>query len=200
MWRRFHEATGSQGRWVRVLHKEQVDSFVDQAVEISRKTYQWNLLGLGLRNPDELKEQLAFVADNGWLRSYLLLWNDVPCAFIIAFQYGSCCYLQEMGYDPRWRDYSVGKILHLKLIEDLFTYNRPDVYHLGEDGPHKQEFATEFCLHGRAFLFRPGAYGALVRAGDRACRALNRIISATLEHFELKGRLKRAIRQWSTVL
>jgi len=37
------------------------------------------------------------------------------------------------------------------------------------------------------------------REGDRACRVFNRIVSATLEHSGLKGRLKRAIRQWSTV-
>jgi hypothetical protein len=196
MWRKFLDATDGQGRWVRVVNTEEVDSFVDQAIEVSRKTYQWNLLGLGLGEPDNLKEKLSFVAGGGWLRSYLLLCKDVPCAFIVAFQYGARCYLQEMGYDPRWRAYSVGKILHLKLIEDLFTCNRPNVYDLGEYATHKQEFGTECSSQGQVFLFRPGAYGALVRAGDRACRVISQIVSGTLERCGLKGRLKRSIRKW----
>lgn len=198
MLRTFQDAVAGEDQPIRVERREEVDSFVDQAVAISRKTYQWSLLGLGLREPDDLKKYLSFLADRGWLRCYLLRSKDTPCAFIIGFQYGSRYYLDDMGYDPGWRDYSVGKVLQLKLIEDLFTYNRPEVYDLGEYGAHKDEFGTENYLQGKIFLFRRRAYTGLVRAGHRGCGAITQVSSTLLERFGWKSRLKKLIRMWSS--
>lgn len=198
MLRTFQDASAGEDRSIRVVHRQEVDSFVDQAVEISRKTYQWSLLGLGLREPGDLKKHLSFLADRGWLRCYLLLSKNTPCAFVIGFQYGSRYYLHDMGYDPGWRDFSVGKVLQLKLIEDLFAYNRPEVYDLGEYGAHKDEFGTENYFQGKVFLFRRRAYTGLVRTGHRGCGAITRIASTFLERFGWKSKLKKLIRTWSS--
>ena len=58
--RKFQDAAPGQTRSARVTSEEDVNSFVDHAVEISKKTYQWNLLGGGLRDPERLNGILVF--------------------------------------------------------------------------------------------------------------------------------------------
>lgn len=179
-------------RCVRYTNVDQVDELLDNAVAISQKTYQWNLLGLGLRG--DMRERFEFQARQGWLRSYLLFVNGAPVSFILGFQYGSHFFLDDMGYDPQWRDFSVGKILQLKVVEDLFAENRPEVYDLGEYGPHKEEFGTGSYPQGKMFLFRRGVYPGFVRTSHRISNGASTIASALLERFELKKRLKKLIR------
>ena len=176
---------------------DQVDAFIEQAVEISRKTYQWQLLGQGLRDAAKLRRHLLFLAEHGWLRSYLLVCKDKPCAFVTGFQYGSRYYLDDMGFDPEWRDYSVGTVLQVGIIEDLFQNNRPEVYDLGEFGIHKEEFATLSYLQGKVFLFRPGVYGSLVKTAHWLCNATTAGVSSVVDRFGLKKRLKKLIRMSS---
>jgi hypothetical protein len=194
----FQALAPEQESVVRYTRPEEVDTFVDRAIEISRKTYQWKLLGLGLRHPDSVRKHLSFLARNGWLRAYLLSSKDTPCAFVIGFQYGGRYYLDDMGYDPEWRQYSVGTILQLEVIKDLFLWNRPEVYDLGEYGSHKEEFATDNYLQGKVFLFRRGVYPGFVRAGHRSCSAMTRAASVLLERYGWKKRLKKIIRTFSS--
>jgi hypothetical protein len=196
--RKFHDVAPGEVRSARFTNVEDVDSFVDRAIEISKKTYQWNLLGGGLRSLEKLKRRFAFLARQGWFRSYILFCKDTPCAFVVGYQYGQRFYLDDMGYDPGWKDYSVGTVLQLAIIEDLGTYNRPHTYDLGEYGPHKEEFATDNYPQGKLFLFRPGAYTDVVKAGHWACNAATRTASSFLELFGWKQKLKKLVRLWSS--
>ena len=195
--RLFEEQAPGQVRSVRVTAPEEVESFLEQAVDISRKTYQWNLLGQGLRAP-VLKERLLFMARQGWLRAYLLKSRDIACAFVIGFQYEDRYYLDDMGYDPVWRDYSVGKLLQLYLIRDLFEYQTPQIYDMGEYGPHKEEFGNDSYLQGNLFLLSRRGYPRFICAGHRACATATAHASAIVERFGWKKRLKNLIRAWSS--
>lgn len=196
--RHFETQAMGEVRTIRITAPEEIEPFVTQAVEISRKTYQWNLLGLGLRSPDALKEHLDFMARQGWLRAYLLTSRGVACAFVIGFQYGGRFYLDDMGYDPAWRDHSVGTVLQLEIIRDLFEYHPAQTYDMGEYGPHKEEFGTDSYLQGSLFLFRRGLYPKLILAGHSACAAVTIHVSTIAERFGWKNRLKRIIRRWSS--
>ncbi len=198
--RLFEEQAPGEIELVRIKRPDEVSSFIEQAVEISRKTYQWKLLGLGLRSPEAINQYLTFMAHQGWLRAYLLKCKGSACAFVVGFQYRSHYYLNDMGYDPAWRDFSVGKILQLMLIEDLFKFDRPAVYDLGEYGAHKEEFGTESHLQGKLFLFRRRIYPGIVRAGHRAGAASTTAASALLDRFGWKKPLKKIVRMWSSRL
>src|ERR1017187_4520245 len=195
--RKFQDMAPGETRSTRFTAVEDVDSFVELALEISRKTYQWTLLGGGLRNPEKLKRHFALLARQGWFRSYILFCKDTPCAFVVGYQYGQRYYLDDMGYDPQWKDYSVGTVLQLGIIEDLTSFNRPNLYDLGEYGPHKEEFATDKYPQGKLFLFRRGDYTGIVKAGHRGCNAMTRQVSAFLVRFGWKQKLKKLIRNWS---
>lgn len=198
MIRLLQEAVPDGVQFVRITRPDEVDFYLRHAIALSRKTYQWNLLGLGLRLPELLRQRLEFQAANGWLRCYLLFCKEEPVSFIQGFQYAGRYYLDDMGYDPEWATYSAGKVLHLDVIEDLFRDNSPDIYDLGEYGPHKDEFASEQYLQGRILLFRRGLYPAFLRLGHRAARAGTALSSLLLERLGWKKALKKIIRMWSS--
>jgi hypothetical protein len=116
---------------------------------------------------------------------------------VTGFQFGGRYYLDDMGYDPAWREYSVGTVLQLMLIEDLFLHQRPAMYDLGEYAPHKEEFGTDSRAEGKLLLFRRSPYMALVRGGHGACRAGTLLASEVLERWGLKKKIKKLIRLWS---
>ena len=93
--------------------------FVSKAVAISRKTYQWHLLGLGLRKPEQLERTLTAMAARGWTRCYLLECGGVPTAFMIGYQYRGTYHYVDVGFDPDWEKFSVGTMLHLAVLREL---------------------------------------------------------------------------------
>jgi hypothetical protein len=196
--RLFEEQAPGEVRSERITAPEDVESFVNEAVAISRKTYQWNLLGLGLRSPELLKDRLLFMARQGWLRAYLLTVKNTACAFVIGFQYGGRYYLDDMAYDPAWKDYSAGKVLQLYILRDLFEYHIPQIYDMGEYGPHKEEFGNDNYLQGSLFLLDRRLYPRLICAGRRACDGATARVSAFAERFGWKKRLKKLLRAWSS--
>lgn len=192
------EQTAPETRSTRFSSVPEVDSFLNLAVEISKKTYQWNLLNSGLREPEKLKKHFTLLARRGWFRSYILFSGDAPCAFVVGYQFGGRYYLDDMGFDPAWKDFSVGTVLQLALIEDLHVHDRPEVYDLGEYGPHKEEFATDNYLQGKLFLFRRGMYGSTARVGHRTCLWATSALSSALNRFGVKQKLKKLVRSLSS--
>jgi CelD/BcsL family acetyltransferase involved in cellulose biosynthesis len=179
---------------------DSVATFLGDGESISRKTYQWKLLGLGLRSSEALRKRLQYSASRGWLRSYILYCKDLPVAFIYGYQYAGCYYIIDGGYDPEYANLSVGSVLQMKIFQDLY-----------ERGPHPIlfDFATGFGTHKARYgnlgrmegelLLLPNTLANRCLAG--AFRGSARASAATigfLERFGVKERLKKAIRRLST--
>lgn len=49
----------------------QVTDFLDHAIPISEKTYQYRLLGMGLRDRNRYKAEFGDMAESGWWRGYI---------------------------------------------------------------------------------------------------------------------------------
>jgi Acetyltransferase (GNAT) domain len=182
----------------RITSPEQVDSFVDTAVEVSKKTYQWNLLGSGLRKPEVLKRNLRFLAEGGCLRCYLLLCGKEVCAFMICHQRNEICHSPAIGYDPKWESYSVGTILQFLVIEDLFTYDRPAVFDFGTGaGGQKEFFGNAHYLDADIYLLRRRVYTYLACSVHRASNNLAMYTRRLFDHLHLKTPIKKFIRKVS---
>ena len=116
------------------------------ATRISRKTYQWNLLGLGLRDSEGLTRQLAYEAERGLLRNYILYCRDDPVAFMIGAQApGAIYYYIDVGFDPDYAKWSVGSMLQLKVLRDLFASpGTPALFDFSTgEGEHKARFGNQ---------------------------------------------------------
>lgn len=122
--------------------QDSVDTFLDDAIAISKKTYQWRLLGLGLRHRKNLRKSFDFAAGQGWLRHYILYVDNHPVAFMLGYQYDDCYYYTDVGFDPDWGKWSVGSVLQLSMIEDLYSR---------EDTPVLYDFSTGYGHHKAQF-------------------------------------------------
>ena len=163
--KRLRQGALGEARLVRYESPEEVPGFLDQAFEVSRKTYQWTLYRRGLSATDLVRKRALFAAKHQWLRSYLLFCGGRACAFAIAYQYGGRFLLEELGFDRGLAKYSVGTVFQLMTVEDLFSHNRPHVLDFHSYGKYKEVLSTESYLQGQVFLFRPGMYSRLLRSG-----------------------------------
>jgi hypothetical protein len=191
---KFREEAPAEVKWVRYTKPEEVSLFLESAVAISRQTYQWKLFQRGLSATDLLRKRLTFAAENGWFRSYLLFAGETPCAFVTGFQYNERFLHHEIGYDPAWRKYAVGTVLQMYMIEDLFTYNRPDVLDLGDYGVYKEEIANDSYVQGKLFLFKRGVYNWFVQASHSTSQAATRKATALLDRFDLSNKVRQRAR------
>ncbi len=86
--------------------------------DISSKTYQY-AMGVGFVDSPIERERLQDAARQGWLNVHLLRIEGRPVAFELALQYEGTYFLYASGYDPDLRHLSPGKVLFVRLIEDL---------------------------------------------------------------------------------
>lgn len=181
----------------RVTQESQVNSYLTAATEISRKTWQFKRLGwgMGAANPDVVRSKLSFLARRGWLRAYLLKCGDQPCSFITGWQYGSRFYHSGLGFDPAWSSYSVGTVLQLLVLEDLFKENTPELYDFGTSAEYKKHFSTESYPEAIVWLFRKRPYPVFADGVHRVFNATSRKAGVLLNRLGLKAKIKHFLRE-----
>ena len=179
---------------IRVTEVSEIDSFLKIAYRISEKTRQFKQFGwsVAARDPRLVKNELVRLARHGSLRSYLLMCGNVPCAFILGDQTGLRFRPVAAGVDPGWRSHSVGTILLLLTLEDLFKENPPEFYDLGTSAKHKEYLATDSYLEASVWLFRRRAYPLMASSIHRLCNLASTMGGAALERLALK----RTVTQW----
>jgi|HubBroStandDraft_1064217.scaffolds.fasta_scaffold01250_5 hypothetical protein len=180
---------------VKVTRESDVNSFVEAAVDISRKTYQFHVLGIGIRHPDRLKEWLKWAAQQGWLRSYLLKCGGSPCAFQIGYQYNRTFLGVEVGFDPAWSKLGVGMIQQLLALEDLFKDNTPDLCDFGSYADYKQFLANDSHSDALVWLFRRRPYPYLALNTYRLFSETSKTVGAILSNLQFKSKMKRLLRK-----
>jgi hypothetical protein len=175
----------------RVSRVDDIDSFVAHSTAISRKTYQFNRLGLGLRDAGALRRRLQLAAERGWLRSYLLSCGGKPCCFMVGYQFRSRFYYADVGYDPAWGKWSVGTVLLLHVVEDLFSHDRPETLDFGPGGEYKQHFGNDSYLEVEVLLFRRRLYPLMVATLQRTCDAVGAAARRSTAAVGGKAQLRR---------
>jgi len=180
---------------VRCSGPKEVEAFVETAAEISRKTYQFKRLGLGLRDLPSVKRKLRLAAERGWLRSYLLTCGGIPSCFLLGYQHNGRFYYAEIGYDPAWSRFSVGRITILLALQDLLEHDTPDLIDFGEGGGYKEYLANESYVEADVVLFCRRAYPLFVAGLRRGCDSATGRGRALLEGLGLKEPLRRFLRR-----
>jgi len=182
-------------QFIRVTKASEIDAFLEAAYGISLQTWQFvrHRWGIGAQDIDAVRSELQFLAQRGWLRSYLLKCGTVPCSFIIGQQYGPTFYTAAAGVDPAWRSYSAGTVLFLLVLEDLFRENSPQFYDLDNYAKYKEHFANESYLEAFVWLFRRRAYPLLASSIHRTCHSTSKMAGAVLNQLHLKSRVRQLL-------
>lgn len=174
-----------------------VEAFLAEVEQVSRLTYQWNLLGMGVRGGDAITAWLRGCADQGWLRGYVLKARGQPVAFMIGYLYAGTYYSESIGYDPAWHTFSVGNVLHLHVMQDLARLD-PAVdwfdFMYG-DNANKARLSTHSHAERNYYLIPDTVkWRVLVPAlktFDRATDTLTRV----LDRYGVKEKIRKIMRQ-----
>jgi hypothetical protein len=180
--------------------EESIDRFLTDAVVVSRKTYQWNLLGLGLRDTDALRETFKASARRGWFKSYILYCKGSPVAFMLGSQQEGCYYYDDVGYDPAFAKSSVGSVLQVEVLEHLFARADPPRFFDFSSGygEHKGRFSNSSHRECNILVLPLTLRNRLLASAYRSLDAATSTIAALLERTNLKKKLKQLLRRRSS--
>jgi hypothetical protein len=184
-------------RAARFTDSESVAKFVADAQKISQTTYQWRLLGLGLRDVAELRDRLAFAARLSWLRSYILYCGDEPVAFMLGYLYRQSYHYMDVGYNPAWAKWGVGSILQMEVMKDLIEDpERPKIFDFSTGyGDHKGRFGNSSRSEVNLLILRKCPRNTILLAAYTAISAVDKHASRWLEALGLKAAIKRWVRR-----
>ena len=152
-------------RLERISRPDQVAHFLEQAQQISRNTWQYELLGERIQNDESELAQFTFLATEGALRSYLLWKDDEPLSFLYATQHNGELNYEEVGYDRRFRKQAPGQMLLMKVLEELYQDSPPRVFDFGGgDAEYKRIFSNVESESGNVWLLRRGLRSRMIVA------------------------------------
>jgi len=197
--RKFLAKAGERFTIRRFETPDEAELFVQHATEISQKTYQWHLLGLGMRDQEDRALTFGNAAGKGWFRSYVLYADDTPIAFQAGYLHHRTYYAHNTGYDPAWAEAHAGRFLLAELIRDLLADEEPvEVFDfLWGDGLLKSRLANSQQTERHFYLFPKGFHGALLYYPLRGVTLMSSAASAVLQRLHLKTYVRRLIRRRS---
>ena len=168
----------------------EVPEFLADSMELSRKTYQYQLLGSGLRSAEALERYYFAASELGWFRSYVLYANEKPIAFQVGCVYRGRFHAQEIGYDPKWARHHVGIFLHTEIITDLASSNGViKEFDFGNgDNLHKERLSTDSIREGYFYLVPAHFRGSCMAYSLRLANKVSAILGACLERFGIGAR------------
>ncbi|HZQ42092.1 MAG TPA: GNAT family N-acetyltransferase [Acidobacteriaceae bacterium] len=134
---------------------EELLEFHAQAREISKLTYQENLLDHGLPDTPEFKQKMIALAEKDQVRAYILYMQGNPAAYLYCPVRDSILYYDLLGYDPEYRTLSAGTVLQYLAFEQLFSEKQFRAFDFEEgEGQHKRQFATRRVDCCSLFVFK----------------------------------------------
>lgn len=174
---------------------EEMEGFHQQAVAISRKTYQQRLLGAGLPDTPEFLNYLKDKASKGGVLGYILRYQGTPIAFALCLSRGDKLVYEIIGYLPEHSERSPGTVLLYLILQDLFSHGK---FPLLDFGPgqafYKESFATGQTEYAESYLLHD-TWGNFFRlALHWRIEQFSSAVGAILERFGVKKRIRLAIR------
>jgi CelD/BcsL family acetyltransferase involved in cellulose biosynthesis len=174
-----------------------VPDFVNDAIAVSRKTYQYALLDSGLQDREALERTYRATANQGWFRSYILYAEEKPVAFQVGHVYRGRYHAQDIGYDPEWARHHVGIFLHTEIVTDLAAPGEAVTcfdFGIG-DTRHKQRLSTDSVTGGYFYLIPDTWRGSLMAHSMRVTNSASAAIGAVLDRFGLRQKTRQLLRR-----
>lgn len=173
-----------------------VETFLDAAIAVSRKTYQWKNLDLGLSNRELLARRLTAAAGKKMMLCHVLFAGSTPVAFQLAFRHRGTVYAHDTGYDPDWAGFSVGNQLLCRIVGDLIEHDS-DIRRLDllyGDTPNKVRFTNEWREEGNFWLLPHTPWGTAVFLSLKACNGASAAAGSLLLRFGMKEKVRQMLR------
>jgi hypothetical protein len=167
----------------------QLDELMKDLECVASKTYQ-RRLGAGFRNDAEHARRFTLEAQNNWLRAYVLYLGARPRAFWAGTLYKGVFHSGFTGYDPEYRQYELGTLVFMKMLEQLCTEGAESIdYGLG-DALYKQRFGDQSWQEASVRIFSPSLRNILLNVTQTVVETPAFWVKSFLNRTNLQQRLK----------
>lgn len=178
---------------VRVEHFTSIGaegSMFSDIEQVARKTYQRGL-GVGFFNNSASQKRFRFEAQKKWFRAYIMYLADTPCAFWMGSLYQGVFHFGDVGYDPAYSNYELGKQLLVRVLEDLCRQGARDVdFGLG-DADWKQRFGDTQWEEASVSIFAPSLRGLGINICRTPALMTEKIVRQALEKTRILARIRK---------
>ncbi len=193
--KKFAEHSGGSIDWKAYKTAEEVMEFHRLARQLSRRTYQEKLLDAGLPENEGFLQKMREMAAAGAVRAYLLFHDEKPVAYLYCPVVDGALIYEYLGYDPNYREWSVGTVLQWLALQELFKEDAFDYFDFTEGASdHKRLFSTHHVQCANVFFLKPTLRNRLLVGGQLAFNRFSSALGDYLERHGLKARIKRLIR------
>lgn len=192
--RKIGERAQAAVRVARYTQPEQVDELAAALHQVSTRTYQHHLLGLGLQNTPAQRDRLRAAARGGWLRAYILWIGERPAAFGLGYLDGCTYYGHDIGYDPEFAKLQPGIYLHTEVMADLLADDIRRFDFMAGDSLYKQRMSTTSRQERHYYLIPRGWPGSACALAMTAVNGLSEGVGRLLDRGGLRIRIKRFVR------
>lgn len=171
---------------------DQVEDFCIKADQVSKKTYQ-RALGVGFVDSTPMRSRIKKWASRGQLRAIVYLIENDPVAFWVGQIYKKTFYTSYTGYDQKYRQYSIGTLVLIRLIENLIQNDRNHVeqidFGLG-DAEYKQRFGNISWEEASVFIYPLTFKGVQIKIARKVTNRSQRIIERILKKYNYEKKVK----------
>ena len=197
--KRFLEELDGRYRLCVYTSTEDVARLAEDAEIVSRKTYQWHLLGQRVGRGGTVEEMLRVAAEHDILLSYVLFVDAEPVAFQIGYRFGRVYSAHQTGFDPQWRKWQPGIFLLTEIFLDISRTPDLELFDFQVGDSLEKSRLSNLSRQERHFYLFPaswrGAMLAYTKLGvDAASSSMGRVAHA----FGIKDLVKRRLRRRAT--
>ncbi|MEQ1545120.1 GNAT family N-acetyltransferase [Methyloglobulus sp.] len=158
--------------------------------EVAALTYQRGL-GAGFVDNEEYRQRFALFSRPGQLRVQLLEIDGKVRAFWFGFIYQGVFHSSETGYDSDLRNYEVGTLIFIRMVDELAQEGGVQKLDFGlGDASYKQRFGDHFWRETTIWLFAPTVKGLILRSMLRIAIIMDSVARQILEKLKLTDRVK----------
>lgn len=194
--KKFAELSGGEIDWREYRKPDDMAEFLSHANNLSRKTFQAQLLDAGLPTDDDFRKKLTSLAALGKVRAYLLFLNNNAISYLLmeVGESGVLIY-RYLGYDPESRNLSPGTVLHMKAFEKLFAEGGLSMLDFTEgEGAHKKFFATASKQCADIYFFKRSLRNRFLITLHSVMGRFSEMVGATLDRIGIKAKVKKFMR------
>jgi hypothetical protein len=193
--RRFAEHCGGRTIWRVYRTANEMIEFHAHARKVSARSYQERLLDAGLPDDEGFRVQMRALADSDQVRGYVLFDGDRPVSYLYCPASGGALFYSFLGYDPDYRDRSVGTVLQWLALESIFGERCFRVFDFTEgQSDHKRLFATDSVRCANMLFLRDTPVNRLLVRSHTATNRLSSWLGDRLQRLGVKKWIKQRLR------
>lgn len=173
-----------------------LDKMIQDVEQVAKRSYQRGL-GVGFVDSPKTRQGLRLMAENGWLRAYVLYLAERPCAFWIGDINQDTFGSDYIGFDTEFGKYSPGMFLTTRVIEGFCDGNREGVTAVDfgpGDAQYKEVLSNERWRETALYIFAPSLKGISLNLVRSSIVGIDQTIKRGLARTNLLQKVKKTWR------